>query len=297
MNKSIHDDCLHILKALSCKTRLSILKMLANKPLSQHEIAAQLDVSPAIISRHIRELCDADLIYTEGGESGGGRQKICHLAQDEFNLKINSEMDEKVARHMIPIGLYSRHHAEPSCGLAAADRVIGSFDDPLAFIDPFRTQAELLWLNNGYVEYVVPLKGGKHMPHKITVNLEIGSEYPGSRSDWPSEISFALNRADVGNWICPGNYGDRRGRFTPRWWPPGFSQYGVLVTLSIDPSGTYIEDEKISDTTIDSLDLSGSQFYIRFSTKRSGKNSGGLTLFGKKFGDNNSDIAITTYYK
>ena len=297
MEKSIHDDCLSVLKALACETRLSILKLLTQESLNQQELASRLGISPAIMSQHIKKLCDADLIYTEGGESGKGRQKICYIAQSEFSLKINSESDEKVTKYMLPIGLYSRHNVEPSCGLAAADRVVGTFDDPMAFLDPFRTQAELLWFSSGYVEYVVPLKTSRFELSKISITFEAGSEYPGCRSDWPSEIFFTVNRTQVGSWVCPGNYGDRRGRFTPRWWPPGYSQYGVIKTLSIDESGTYIDDEKISDEVLSSLDLSGSRFYIRFSTKKNSRDSGGLTLFGKSFGDSNSDIIVTTYYK
>ncbi len=296
LNRSIHDNCLPVLKALACSTRLDILKLLAKKPYNQQELSELLGVSPAIVSGHIRQLCDAGLVFTEGGEAGRGRQKICYIAQTEFNLKINSEAEERTFRYELPIGLYSRHNVHPSCGLATANRVIGSFDDEMVFLDPLRTEAELLWFNKGYVEYVVPINQNEAPIRKLSISLEMGSEFPGCNNNWPSEITFTINKAEIGSWICPGNYGDRRGKHSPLWWPLNNSQYGLLKTITVDEQGSYIDDKKMSDVTLSQLGLSGSRFYIRFSAKENAAYTGGLTIFGKSFGDYNQDIVITSYY-
>lgn len=296
MNTTIHDNCLPALKALACSTRLEILKLLTKEPLNQQEIASRLGISAAIISGHIKQLCDAGLVFTDGGATGKGRQKICYIAQTEFNLKINSEDDEKIFTYSLPIGLYSRHNVSPSCGLAAPNRVIGSFDDEMVFLDPMRTEAELLWFKSGYVEYVVPINPTDRVMTKLSISLEIGSEHPGYCTNWPSEIIFTINKTCIGSWICPGNYGDRRGKHSPLWWPDYNSQYGLLKIISIDETGSYIDDEKISDVTLSQLALLGSRFYIRFSVDEDSEFAGGLTIFGKSFGDYNQDILVTSHY-
>jgi len=41
---------------------------------------------------------------------------------------------------------------------------------------------------------------------------------PGTNADWPSDISLWVNDVKIGTWTSPGDYGDRRGVHTPRWW-------------------------------------------------------------------------------
>lgn len=286
-----------MLKALACQTRLDILKLLVEKPMNQQEIASHLGISPAITSGHIKQLCDAGLIFTSGGETGRGRQKICYVAETEINLKINSESDEKIVRYEMPIGLYSRHNVTPSCGIATLNRVIGSFDDEQVFLDPLRTEASIVWFNSGYLEYVVPMNTIEGRIRQLTISLEMASEFPGYRTDWPSEITFSINRTDIGSWICPGNFGERRGQFTPQWWPTSNSQYGLLKTLTVNDTGSYVDEAKMSDITMSDLGLTGSRFYVRFSVKEDANPPGGLTIFGKAFGDYNQDIIVTTYYE
>lgn len=297
MNASIHDDCLPVLKALACQTRLDILRLLAHEPMNQQELATRLGVSPAITSGHIRQLCDAGLVLTDGGESGRGRQKICYLAETELVLNINSAPKEDLFRYAMPIGLYTRHNVAPTCGIATENRLIGALDDEIVFLDPTRTEAQLVWFSSGYLEYVIPIGQSDKRIKKLTISLEMASEYPGYRTNWPSEITFTINRTDIGKWICPGNFGGRQGRYTPAWWPIYRSQYGLLKTITVDDTGSYIDEERMSDVTIDDLGLSGSRFYIRFSAEKDANPSGGLTIFGKAFGDYNQDIVITTYYE
>ena len=45
--------------------------------------------------------------------------------------------------------------------------------------------------------------------------MELSSEVPGTNADWPSDISIWVNDVKVGTWTSPGDYGDKRGRFTP----------------------------------------------------------------------------------
>lgn len=298
MRLDLSNDSLAVFKALSCDTRLNILNLIAETPMNQRQIAQNLNISTAIISEHIKQLENAGLVKVEGGEKGQGKQKICCLATSSIYIELIKQDGNRHNKFSIPIGLYSRHKAEPTCGMASIDRLIGGvFDDPMVFFDPARSDARLIWLTKGYLEYIIPIKDVGQEITRLEISMELASEHPGHKNVWPSEISFYINRKHLGNWISPGNYGDRRGKFTPEWWGSHFSQYGLLKTLIVDNSGCYMDDEKMSDVTLDSLNINSSKFYFRIAVEDDAKPVGGLTLFGRGFGDYNQDIQVVTHYK
>ena len=45
--------------------------------------------------------------------------------------------------------------------------------------------------------------------------MELSSEVPGTNLDWPSDITLWVNDIIVGTWTSPGDYGDKRGVYTP----------------------------------------------------------------------------------
>lgn len=296
MKLTLQDDCLPVFKALACQTRLDIIRLVADRPCNQRELADRLHVSPAIVSGHVRQLEEAGIL-TVDKEAGKGNQCTCYMAETDLAVRLSGPGESRSVKYTLPVGLYNKHKVTPSCGLISDRQFIGIMDDPLAFLDSDRTRAEMLWFQTGYVEYVVPNPASHRAVEKLTVSLELGSEYPGSRSDWPSEITFTVNHVKVGSWVSPGNFGDRRGKFSPSWWPVGFSQYGLLKTLAIDDTGSYMDEECISDVTIEDLNLTGSQFYVRISAEENADPSGGLTIYGKRYGDYDQDIIVTTYYK
>ena len=296
MNLTLQDDCLPVFKALACQTRLDIIRLVAEHPCNQRELAGQLGISPAIVSGHVRQLEEAGIL-TVDKQAGKGNQCTCYIAETDLAVRLSGLAESRVVKYTLPVGLYNKHKAVPSCGLISDRQFIGLMDDPLAFLDAARTEAEMLWFQRGYVEYIVPNTDSHRRVEKLTVSLELGSEHPGSRSDWPSQITFTVNHIKVGSWVSPGNFGDRRGRYSPSWWPVGFSQYGLLKTLRIDGTGSYMDEERISNVAIDDLKLTGSQFYVRVSVEENADPAGGLTIYGKRYGDYDQDIIVTTYYK
>jgi predicted transcriptional regulator len=127
--------------------------------------------------------------------------------------------------------------------------------------------------------------------------MEISSEAPGVNSDWPSDISFFLNDVKLGVWTSPGDYGDVQGIFTPDWWFPNWNQYGLLKMLIINKRGTFIDGLKISDVTIDQLQLDyKSTVRFKVQVADDAVNCGGLTIFGKNFGNYNQDIKVRIAY-
>ena len=131
----------------------------------------------------------------------------------------------------------------------------------------------------------------------MTLSVEIGSEAPGVNADWPSDISFLLNDVQIGTWTSPGDYGDIRGIFTPDWWFPNWNQYGLLKMIVINRNGTFLDGLKISDVSLEQFHLDyKSSIRFRFQVAGDAKNIGGLTLFGKGFGNYEQDIKVRIVY-
>ena len=64
-----------------------------------------------------------------------------------------------------------------------------------------------------------------------------------------------VNDVKVGTWTSPGDYGDRRGVHTPRWWKLEGSQYGALTQWHISSKGTFMGTKKLSSVTLAQLRL------------------------------------------
>ena len=298
---NLEQDGIDVYKALASKTRVQILIMLANKPATATELALELNLSKAIVSRHLKELEDAKLIQlSQSFKSSDDRKKVYMLKVDQIQIdfphKIYLPFKKKVST--IKLGLFSDFEIQPTCGLASSAHVIGQFDDPRSFVSNDRADASLLWFTKGYVEYRIPnLLNSNERPELLELSMEISSEFPGSNNNWPSDISFSINGTDIALWTCPGNYSDVRGKLNPSWWDNQFSQYGHLIHLRSSHLDTNIDAQYMSNVTIDDLKLEASPWItLRISVKDDASNSGGLTLFGESFGNFPQDILLTLYY-
>ena len=176
--------------------------------------------------------------------------------------------------------------------------MIGEWDDTRYFDHPDRFNADLLWFSKGYVEYAIPnLIPVNQKVSQISISMEIGSEAPGSANNWPSDISFYINDTKLGIWTSPGDFGDVRGIFTPEWWLPNWNQYGMLKLLVINKRGTFIDGLQISDVTINDLNLTDkSTIRLKLAVNDDSKYVGGLTIYGKNFGNYNQDINVRINY-
>src|SRR5437867_3638551 len=75
----------------------------------------------------------------------------------------------------------------------------------------------------------------------LEFSMELSSEVPGTNPDWPSDITLWVNSTPVGTWTSPGDFGDKRGVYTPNWWKLEGSQYGKLKTWRVATDGTFID--------------------------------------------------------
>ena len=294
------DEGLDTFKALGSEVRLQILNiLLENDQMSMNQLANELNISNGAITGHIKKLEECGLISTSNESAAHGNQKLCSIIQDRIIVDITKPVDDtNVFSTQIKVGQFSSHNVCPTCGLATSESVVGVLDDIRYFDHPDRFSADIIWFTKGYVEYAIPnLIPVNQKISQLSFSMEISSEAPGIDNNWPSDISFYINDILVGVWTSPGDYGEVRGMLTPDWWPPNWNQYGLLKLLVINHRGTYIDGLKISDVTTNTLKLDyTSTLRFRIAVEEDAAHVGGLTLFGKSFGNYSQDIQVSINY-
>ncbi|WP_265457901.1 ArsR/SmtB family transcription factor [Enterococcus sp. HY326] len=300
MELDLSNLSLPVFEALASDTRIKMIRFVGDKQKSIQEIAEHLGISNAIVSRHVQQLEDAGILSSERGLGKNRNKKMVFLKVDNINIVFPEKIYQPFHLHQtdLKIGHFTDVLVEPTCGLATVDGVVGKSDDPKYFLDGNRVNAALLWFNRGFVEYKVPnLLQADEIPELLEISLEIASEFPLSNNVWPSDISIFVNDVKVAVYTVPGNFSDVRGRYTPKWWNDEFSQYGLLKHIRINKLDTGIDGEAYSEITINDLNLQESPIIkLRLEIEKDAKNQGGLTLFGKGFGNHDQNILINTYY-
>lgn len=294
------DEGLNIFKALGSDVRIEIIKLLlTNEELNMNELAAKLNITNGALTGHIKKLEDAGLIAISNEFSGHGNQKKCSVCLDKILVDFYpQDVGGNIFQTELKVGQYSNYSIYPTCGLASSTKLIGEVDDARYFAHPDRYTADILWFTKGYVEYIIPnFIPAYQKIDQISISAELASEAPGSNDIWPSDIHFYLNDVCIGSWTSPGDFGSTKGIFTPEWWLPNWNQYGLLKLLVINGRGTFIDGIQISDITIDHFNFDyKSTIKFRLGVPDDAKYVGGLTIFGKNFGNYNQNINIRLSY-
>lgn len=300
IHANTEENWLHLYEALASPVRLSIINLLSNQTMNVKELAEELGLSSAIVTMHIKKLEKAGLVQTKMVRKNGGTHKMCSLAERSISIELpNPAIDlKKVHEVSVPVGHFTQFEVFPTCGIATVEKVIGQFDDPRFFLEPERMNAGILWFGRGYVEYKVPnyLLSGQ-CPIALEITLELSSEAPGFNENWPSDIDFTLNGMAIGMWTSPGDYGEVRGRYTPGWWQDRVNQYGLLKVIRIQEDGTYMDGQLMSSVGIAEIGLDRNYWTFRIGVNEDAAHVGGLTLYGKGFGNYNHDIMLRVYYE
>lgn len=300
MKIDISEKWLPVYEALSSNVRIKIINLLAVNPLNIKQLADQLQLSSAIITMHVKKLEAAQIIRCERKSLNGAVQKLCYLVMDsiEIDFPLKAGKTRSFHEFALPIGHYSDFVVTPTCGIATPEKVIGQFDDPRYFLDPERVNAGILWFTEGFVEYKIPnFLLSAQQPEELEISMELGSEAPGVNNNWPSDITFFLNEQKLGQWTSPGDFGINRGKFTPGWWSLHVGQYGLYKAIRITDEGTYIDGIKVSDVNLSSLDIRQKYWSFKIAVLPDSLNVGGVTLFGKGFGNYSRDIMFKLYFK
>ena len=297
---ALDKEAQNVLKALGSKPRMQILELLQDQVLNVSEISEALDMPLSTANLHIRNLEKAGLLMAELKPGDRGVQKICSRVYDLIIIQLphGRTSEEQMVEQTMPIGSFVACDVTPTCGLANERGIIGLFDDAASFYEPQRIEAQLLWFHHGHVEYRFPnrLPPGSVLD-SLQLSVEICSEAPLHRPDWPSDITLWVNDVEVGTWTSPGDFGGQRGALTPEWWETWNSQYGLLKVWQVNGDGSYIDGLRLSDVTLTELQLGQQPFIaIKLGVKADAKHVGGLNIFGRKFGNYPQDISLWLRY-
>lgn len=296
------NETLLFCKALGSDIRIKIVKLLHERgPMNLNELSEVLGVTNGAMTAHIKLLAEAGVIKITHSSGKRGSQKICSLREMKVIVNpfrhacaVNAYAAE------IPIGSYCNYDVSPACGLAGSQSVIGEIDDPRYFSAPERVNAGIIWFANGFLEFRIPnyIKQGQILK-EIKFSFEISAQVPGGCEECPSNVNFSINDISLGFWSCSGSFGSCVSSYTPSWWPEGWATSGLLKVLTVNEEGSFIDGSKISDATVDALKIDfRSSIILRLAISRTRSiPCGGLTLFGKGFGNYGQDIRFEALYK
>lgn len=301
-NAAHYDQITKIGKALSSTIRLNILNLLKNTPLSILDISSILSIPVSSTALHIKQLEEAKLIVTESQPGLHGSMRVCICSMQTFLLETfdaEADLADQTITIDMPVGNYYQCEVQPTCGLADENGIIDCYDSIRAFYSPARMNAQLLWFQQGFIEYRFPnLSNPLLQLHEINFCMEICSEAPGYLEDWPSDITISINCLEVATYCSPGDFGFRRGKLTPDSWPNGRTQYGILKTFSVREDGAYLDGCMVNTiVTLSDLKIDRSPFIsLLIEVKKDARHIGGVNLFGKQYGDYPQGIVMNLIY-
>lgn len=287
------------LKGVASLPRLKLLNVLSRHPgININDLAQAAGLPQSSVSTHLQILQKAGLVRIEVQRARKGNQKICFTVYDELIVSFQpraQELSSNLIEVSMPLGLYTNNSVTAPCGICSTEGIIGLLDVPETFMDPERMKTSLLWFTSGFVEYQFPnnakLRGDRI--EAVEVVMEVSSEVPGTLANWPSDIVLSVNGCETGVWTSPGDFGDRRGTYTPDWWKLKGSQYGMLKTWAVTNAGTFVDGLRISEVTTTDLSLDDHRsIRIRIEVKAESKHPGGLNIFGKGFGNYDQDLLL-----
>src|SRR5690606_36565705 len=283
MQLDISEASIPVYEVLASPTRIKMIQLLSKKKMNIKELAKELNISSAIVSRHVQKMSEAGLVKTEVVTGKSGHQKVVILKVDHIEIQFPQKIYSAYESYLqeIPVGHYYDFDVHPTCGLATTTHTIGEYDNPNYFMDPEKNQAAILWFTKGFIAYRIPsLLKERDTLEMIDIVLEVSSEFPYSNNVWPSDITFSLNGRELCTWTSPGDFSDTRGRYTPEWWSNDTNQYGILLTIRITNVGVYVDGKKLSDINIDHFREDIGMWDLKIEVKETAQNVGGVTLFG-----------------
>ncbi len=289
------------IKALSSEPRIEILNLLREREMNVNEIAETLELPQSTAATHISILEKAGLIASETIKAKKGNQKICYPAFREIVIQFpeKQKQEESFIDVEMPIGIFNDCYATAPCGMCSPEHIIGYLDIADSFLNPERMKAGLLWCGTGWFEYKFPNNAisEARKVKKLEISLELSSETPGTNKNWPSDITMWINNVEIGTWVSPGDFGDKRGKFTPSWWKLEGSQYGLLKHWSVTDTGSFIDGVQISDITLADLNIpKHHSIRMKIGVKEDAEHLGGMNIFGRNFGNYDQGIILRTYF-
>jgi len=296
-----HGDLVLTARALASEVRVDILKLLCKETLKVNEIAERLNIPASTAALNVKVLEEAGLIRCDLQPGIRGSMKVCYKQVEDINILLDfDENRNKKGIEVIsmPIGNYVDYKVSPTCGIVNEKGHIDDEDEPRCFYNPARITAKLMWFGAGYVEYRFPNAAIKsRRVKKAELSFEVCSEAADYDLNCKSDITVWINGLDAGTWTSPSDFGGRRGKLNPDWWPDKNTQYGNLKTWKLTDKGTFIDKQIVNDSTVSDYCLADNPYIsVRIGLKEDAQNKGGINLFGDSFGDYPQNIVLKLEY-
>lgn len=296
-----HTDLVVIARALASEVRIDILKLLCKQSLKVNEIAERLDIPASTAALNVKVLEEAGLIHCDLQPGIRGSMKVCYKQVEELNILLN--LDESRNNNgteiiSMPIGNFVDYKVMPTCGIVNEKGHIDDEDEPRCFYNPLRSGAKLIWFGAGYVEYRFSNAAiQNHSVKHAQLSVELCSEAADYDLNCKSDITVWINGIDAGTWCSPSDFGGRRGKLNPDWWPDKNTQYGNLKTWELTDKGTFIDKQTVNNNTIKDYHLEDNPYIsVRIGIKEDAKHIGGVNIFGDSFGDHPQNIVLKLEY-
>lgn len=268
------------------------------------EIAAELDIQPSSAAFHLKMLEDNDLLTVEYSTKRKGTLKYYsyNIRDILFRMRplegVKDSLEPFVAS--ISVGDYVDADFNETFGLAS-DKKLLFFNDKKKTFAHERHDAQIIWNSHyGRLTYALENSFAEKAPLKsVSFSMELCSEAKGYNHDFPSDITFWINGVELCTWTSPGDFGDKYGIFTPAWWFPESTKYGLMTTVTVRKTGVFLNDKLVNRSiTLQNIKVSdGDRLTFSFGVKKDAVHLGGFNIFGEKFGDYNTAITFTATFK
>ena len=237
-----------------------------------------------------------------------------HFMPQPINSNITNSNGNKTLNFIsipIPIGAYSSYSADHQPNGIIDDKQ----NDKLTFEGVSHYLAQLVWFGeDGFLEYQVknPLLS-EDKPKVLRLFLEVCSETWGYSLDHKTDISLYVNGEKIGEYTIPSDFGGKRGKYTPQWWPTANTQYGEPLFIEVRNDGVYIANnyddsweynkvskfnfQKVSNVTISELALGQKYITLKIGVDKDAQHKGGMNLFGEKFGNYPKALTLGIEYQ
>ncbi len=247
--------------SLASKTRLKIIRLLSIRPLNIKEIASKVDLSPAIVTRHISMLENSGIVRSESRPSSRGRQKVCCLEEDVITVLLSASNQIKKQEKLLTIGSYSKAvDLQAPCGLRNENTVKGIIDDPRYFMIPDREMVKHIWFSHGMLQYRIkePINGTIFKSITVRMLLTVGSHQDNCTS---GTVFFGFG----GKEIC---------RQTIKT-----DDVPKVCIVKLDERGVTFNGELVSNTGIDEFELNADDFSFEIGSGYYGSNKSIVNLY------------------
>ncbi len=284
---------------LANPVRVKIVRKLCDYPYlrSFNRLSNELKIPKTTLNYHVSKLEEAGIVRVFYKNAHNKSVKIVSKIINNISITTRKIEAVEVPRiksdiQEIPVGAYDSFSGN------SIDFVVDSTKDirqMYNYYDAKRFKAKLIFAKEGIVSY----KASNAFSvingiDELKICLEICSEAPYYDNDYKSDITFWINDKEVCTFIAKGDYGDREGKLTPKWWPRINTQYGELITIRINSDGVFLKDVLANKkVTIKDLEIEKNRFIkISLGNKEFTVNKGGFNIFGSEFGDYPQDIIV-----